>query len=109
MQLKCNMNSLSAASQVVSLKWVLQEAYAAWLFGNCAGRKPPASALAAEVARGVSRLLLTEGCSPILEFTLPNGRRLDVAALGPGDAESADRRAHSAIGRDAKQKAAHTL
>src|SRR5450631_584652 len=84
MQLKCNMNSLSAASQVVSLKWVLQEAYAAWLFGNCAGRKPPASALAAEVARGVSRLLLTEGCSPILEFTLPNGRRLDVAALGPG-------------------------
>jgi len=39
---------------------------------------------AAEVARGVSRLLLEEGYSPILEFTLPNGRRLDVAAIGPG-------------------------
>src|SRR6185369_11192064 len=39
---------------------------------------------AAEVARGVSRLLIQEGYSPILEFTLPNGRRLDVAAIGPG-------------------------
>jgi hypothetical protein len=39
---------------------------------------------AAEVARGVSRLLVQEGYSPILEFTLPNGRRLDVAAIGPG-------------------------
>ena len=37
---------------------------------------------AQEVARGVSRLLLQEGYSPILEFTLANGRRLDVAALG---------------------------
>ena len=39
---------------------------------------------AADVARGVSRLLLEDGYSPILEFTLPNGRRLDVAALGAG-------------------------
>ena len=39
---------------------------------------------ALDVARGVSRLLLQEGYSPILEFTLPNGRRLDVAAIGPG-------------------------
>jgi len=38
---------------------------------------------AAEVARGVSRMLIQEGFSPILEFTLANGRRLDVAALGP--------------------------
>ena len=38
---------------------------------------------AAEVARGVSRLLMQEGYSPILEFALANGRRLDVAALGP--------------------------
>ncbi len=38
---------------------------------------------AADVARGVSRLLIQEGYSPILEFTLANGRRLDVAALGP--------------------------
>ena len=37
---------------------------------------------AQDVARGVSRLLLQEGFSPILEFTLTNGRRLDVAALG---------------------------
>lgn len=36
---------------------------------------------AADVARGVSRLLIQEGLSPILEFTLANGRRLDVAAL----------------------------
>jgi len=37
---------------------------------------------AADVARGVSRLLMQEGFSPILEFSLANGRRLDVAALG---------------------------
>jgi len=37
---------------------------------------------ATDVARGVSRLLIQEGYSPILEFTLANGRRLDVAALG---------------------------
>src|ERR1700759_1594736 len=55
------------------------------------GSRPPmvnsemiSSSSAAEVARGVSRLLLEEGYSPILEFTLPNGRRLDVAAIGPG-------------------------
>src|SRR5436309_3267915 len=36
---------------------------------------------AADVARGVSRLLMQEGFSPILEFSLANGRRLDVAAL----------------------------
>jgi len=41
------------------------------------------TATAADVARGVSRLLLQEGYSPILEFSLANGRRLDVAALGP--------------------------
>ena len=34
-----------------------------------------------DVARGVSRLLLERGYSPLLEFTLPNGRRLDVAAI----------------------------
>ena len=37
---------------------------------------------APDVARGVSRLLIQEGYSPILEFTLANGRRLDVAAIG---------------------------
>ena len=34
-----------------------------------------------DVARGVSRMLLDRGFSPLLEFTLPNGRRLDVAAI----------------------------
>jgi hypothetical protein len=43
----------------------------------------PVPVAAADVARGTSRLLLAEGLSPILEFTLPNGRRLDVAALAP--------------------------
>jgi hypothetical protein len=38
---------------------------------------------AMDVARGVNRLLLAEGLSPIAEFSLPNNRRLDVAALGP--------------------------
>ena len=33
------------------------------------------------VARGVSRLMLERGYSPITEFTLPSGRRLDVAAV----------------------------
>jgi len=42
------------------------------------------SSTALDVARGVSRLLLEDGYSPILEFILPNGRRLDVAAIGPG-------------------------
>lgn len=36
---------------------------------------------ASDVARGVSRLLLTEGFSPVREFTLANRRRLDVAGL----------------------------
>ena len=39
---------------------------------------------ASDVARGVSRLLIQEGYSPSLELTLPNGRRLDVAPVGPG-------------------------
>ena len=43
----------------------------------------PVPVAAADVARGTSRLLLAEGLSPILEFTLPNGRRLDIAALAP--------------------------
>ena len=36
---------------------------------------------AGDVARGVSRLLLGLGWSPLCEFTLPSGRRLDVAAV----------------------------
>lgn len=37
--------------------------------------------LTRDVARGVSRLMLELGHSPLLEFTLPNGRRLDLAAI----------------------------
>jgi hypothetical protein len=37
-----------------------------------------ASPTAKDLARGLS-----EAMSPILEFVLPNGRRLDVAALAP--------------------------
>jgi hypothetical protein len=37
--------------------------------------------ITSDVARGVSRLLMDVGLSPLLEFTLPNGRRLDVAAI----------------------------
>ena len=37
--------------------------------------------ITSDVARGVSRLLLERGLSPLLEFTLPTGRRLDVAAI----------------------------
>jgi len=40
------------------------------------------SVTAQDVARGTSRLLLQQGFSPILEFTLANGRRLDIVALG---------------------------
>jgi hypothetical protein len=36
---------------------------------------------ATDVARGANRLLLQAGYSPLLEFTLANGRRLDIAAL----------------------------
>jgi len=35
-----------------------------------------------DVARGVSRLLVDQGFSPIAEFGLASGRRLDVAAIG---------------------------
>jgi hypothetical protein len=42
---------------------------------------PGVSPVAADVARGVGRLFLAEGFSPLLEFTLANGRRLDAAAL----------------------------
>lgn len=37
--------------------------------------------IAGDVARGVSRLLLERGFSPLTEFSLPSGRRLDVAAI----------------------------
>ncbi len=42
---------------------------------------PGVFGLTVDVARGVSRMLLERGYSPLLEFTLPNGRRLDVAAI----------------------------
>lgn len=37
--------------------------------------------ITSDVARGVCRLLLERGHSPLLEFSLPTGRRIDVAAI----------------------------
>ena len=39
--------------------------------------------VALDIARGVSRLFTDLGFSPITEFTLATGRRVDVAGLGP--------------------------
>jgi hypothetical protein len=39
-----------------------------------------------DIVRGVSRMMLELGHSPLPEFSLPNGRRLDIAAItGSGD------------------------
>ena len=35
------------------------------------------------VTRGAGRLMLTLGYAPLLEVSLPNGRRADIMALGP--------------------------
>lgn len=35
------------------------------------------------VTRGAGRLMLDLGYAPLLEVTLPNGRRADIMALGP--------------------------
>ena len=43
--------------------------------------RTPQRSNAADVARGVSRMLMADGYSPVTEFTLSNGRRLDVAAI----------------------------
>lgn len=53
----------------------------ATLFDAIEDNSPLLFGVAAEVARGVSRLLLERGFSPLVEFTLPTGRRLDVAAI----------------------------
>ena len=47
---------------------------------------PEALSPAGAVLRGVCRLLSDAGFSPLPEFTLANGRRLDIAALGPDGA-----------------------
>lgn len=39
--------------------------------------------IAAQIARGVLRLLTDHGYAGVTEMTLANGRRADVAALGP--------------------------
>jgi hypothetical protein len=36
-----------------------------------------------QITRGVGRLFIALGYAPLLEVTLPNGRRADVLALGP--------------------------
>ena len=35
------------------------------------------------VTRGAGRLMAALGYAPLLEVTLPNGRRADIMALGP--------------------------
>ncbi|MBA4131210.1 MAG: DNA repair protein MmcB-related protein [Hyphomicrobium sp.] len=37
--------------------------------------------VALEILRGTARMLIDAGLTPIAEFTLPNGRRADIAAL----------------------------
>jgi hypothetical protein len=49
--------------------------------GSMSGDGPGVFGVTSDVARGVSRMLLGQGYSPLTEFTLPNGRRLDVAAI----------------------------
>jgi hypothetical protein len=45
------------------------------------GETPGVFGVTSDVVRGVSRMLLDRGYAPLSEFTLPNGRRLDVAAI----------------------------
>ena len=42
------------------------------------------SPVAQQIARGVLRLLTDHGYAGVTEMTLANGRRADVAAIGPG-------------------------
>jgi hypothetical protein len=49
--------------------------------GVMSGEASGVFGVTSDVARGVSRMLLGQGYSPLTEFTLPNGRRLDVAAI----------------------------
>jgi hypothetical protein len=51
--------------------------------------QPPSPAdatdpIASEILRGTSRMLIDSGLAPVAEFTLPNGRRADIAALDRG-------------------------
>ena len=45
---------------------------------------PPAVAPGVVLARGVCRMLLDAGFSPLTEVPTRSGRRMDVCALGPG-------------------------
>lgn len=49
---------------------------------GAAGEGPGVAAT--DIARGVSRLMLDLGFSPITEFTLATGRRVDVAGIARG-------------------------
>ncbi|MEL6858629.1 MAG: MmcB family DNA repair protein [Pseudomonadota bacterium] len=48
------------------------------------GAETPNDPRAAQIARGVLRLLHDHGYAGVTEMTLANGRRADVAAIGPG-------------------------
>lgn len=51
--------------------------------GPAHGADAPLSAdpIALEILRGTSRMLIDAGLTPISEFSLPNGRRADIAAI----------------------------
>jgi hypothetical protein len=44
---------------------------------------PVPNGRAAEIVKGVQRMLADEGCASLTEVTLANGRRADVMAMGP--------------------------
>jgi hypothetical protein len=49
--------------------------------GSCAAEAQATDPIAADILRGTTRMLVDSGSMPIAEFTLPNGRRADIAAL----------------------------
>jgi hypothetical protein len=51
--------------------------------GDDINQNDPLSPKAVEIARGVLRLLNSYGFAGVTEMTLANGRRADVAAIGP--------------------------
>jgi hypothetical protein len=49
--------------------------------GACPAEAQSTDPVAADILRGTTRMLIDAGSMPIAEFTLPNGRRADIAAL----------------------------
>jgi hypothetical protein len=57
------------------------QATAAAPVGSCPSDAQATDPVALEILRGTSRMLIDAGSMPISEFTLPTGRRADIAAL----------------------------